>query len=163
GRIPGGSSDALKDAFNFKYKNWSLGLTLSLPLNNILSRAFYAQARLNQEQAALQLQNQEQQAFLEIKTAVRAVQTNYERIEAYRAARELAQKKLEAEQEKFSVGLSTNYFVLQYQRDLANAQIMELRAVVDYNISLAELDRVQGTGRDTQNINVEGYIQGERR
>jgi outer membrane protein TolC len=75
-------------------------------------------------------------------------------VEAYKAAREVAQKKLEAEEEKFKVGLSTNYFILQYQRDLANAQIMELRAIVDYNISLANLKRVQGTGFDNQNVSV---------
>jgi outer membrane protein TolC len=148
GKIPGKSTDALKDAFNFRYKNWSFGLTLSFPLNNLLSRAFYAQAKLNLEQANLRIKNQEQQIFLEIKTAVRAVQTNYQRVEAYKAARELAQKKLEAEEEKFKVGLSTNYFILQYQRDLANAQIMELKAVVDYNISLAYLNRAQGTGSE---------------
>ena len=158
GRIPGGSSDALRDAVNFKYKNWSFGLTFNLPLNTLLSRALYAQARLNFKQAALQLRDQEQQIFLEIKTAVRSVRTNFERIEAYRAARELAQKKLEAEQEKFNVGLSTNYFILQYQRDLANALIMELRAIVDYNISLASLNRAQGTGREEQNISVDEFI-----
>lgn len=152
GKIPGGSSDALKDTFNFKYKNWSLGLTLSYPLNNLLSRAYYAQAKLSLDQARLEIENQEQQIFLEIKTAVRAVQTNYQRVEAYRIARELAQKKLEAEEEKFKVGLSTNYFILQYQRDLASAQIMELKATVDYNISLAHLRRVQGIGHKNQNI-----------
>lgn len=158
GTIPGGSSDALRDAVNFKYKNWSFGLTLNVPLNSLLSRALYAQARLNLEQAALQLRDQEQQIFLEIKTAVRSVQINFQRIEAYRAARELAEKKLEAEQEKFNVGLSTNYFILQYQRDLADALIMELRAVVDYNISLASLNRAQGTGREEQNISAEELI-----
>ncbi|MDH7512015.1 MAG: TolC family protein [Clostridiales bacterium] len=150
GKIPGKSSDALKDVLDFKYKNWSVGLTLSFPLNNLLSRAFYAQAKLNLEQANLRIRNQEQQIFLEVKTSVRAVLTNYQRVEAYRAARELAQKKLEAEEEKFKVGLSTNYFILQYQRDLANAQVMELRAIVDYNISLAYLNRVQGTGSKRQ-------------
>jgi len=49
----------------------------------------------------LRIKNQEQQLDLEISTAVRAVETNYQRALAYRAARELAQKKLEAEQEKF--------------------------------------------------------------
>jgi outer membrane protein TolC len=77
-------------------------------------------------------------------------------------ARELAQKKLEAEEEKFKVGLSTNYFILQYQRDLANAQIMELRAVVDYNISLANLSRVQGTGLEGQNAGIINSV-GEKR
>lgn len=152
GRIPGGSSDALRDALNFKYKNWSAGLTLAFPLNNVLSRALYAQAKLNLEQAQLRIKDQEQQIFLEIKTAVRAVETNAQRVEAYKAARELAEKKLEAEEEKFKVGLSTNYFILQYQRDLANAQIMELRAIVDYNISLANLKRVQGKGHERENL-----------
>lgn len=152
GKLPGASSDALKDALNFKYKNWSVGVTVSYPLSSFLSRAFYAQTKLNLEQARLKLKDQEQQIFLEIKTAVRAVQTNYQRAEAYRAARELAQKKLEAEEEKFKVGLSTNYFILQYQRDLASAQIMELKAVVDYNISLAYCSRVQGTSLKEKKI-----------
>jgi len=150
GRIPGASSDAFRDAVHFKYKNWSAGLTLTFPLNNVLSRALYAQAKLNLEQAQLRIKNEEQQIFLEVKTAVRAVETNAQRVEAYKAARELAEKKLEAEEEKFKVGLSTNYFILQYQRDLRNAQIMELRAIVDYNISLANLKRVQGKGLNKQ-------------
>jgi len=135
-----------------KYKNWSVGLSLSLSLSNLLSRATHAQAKLNFEQAELRLRAQEETVFLEIRTAVRAVQTNFQRIEAYRAARELAQKKLEAEEEKFKVGLSTNYFILQYQRDLADTQIMELKAIVDYNISLAALNRVQGIGLETEDL-----------
>jgi len=162
GRIPGGGGNALKDAWHFKYENWSLGLTLSLPLNSLFSRASLAQARLSLEQAAVRLKDQEQQVFLEIKTAVRAVDTNHQRIQAYRAARDLAQRKLEAEVEKFNVGLSTNYFVLQYQRDLADARIMELRAVVDYNISLADLSRVQGTGRQEQNIRIADVLKRRR-
>jgi outer membrane protein TolC len=162
GKIPGPSSNALKDAFNFKYENWSLGLTLSYPLGSFFSRALHAQTKLSLEQARLKLKDQEQQIFLEIKTAVRAVQTNYQRVEAYRAARELAQKKLEAEEEKLKVGLSTNYFILQYQRDLANAQIMELKAIVDYNISLAHLNRVQGTGLEEQSAGVRNYIEEKR-
>ena len=146
GVIPGGGSDALRDAVRFKYKNWSAGVTLSLPVNNVLSRALYRQAKLSLEQAQMRLKESEQRAYLEIRNAVRTAEANYLRISAYRAARELAQKKLEAEEEKFKVGLSTNYFILQYQRDLASAQIMELRALVDYNISLANLNRVQGTG-----------------
>jgi outer membrane protein TolC len=154
GTIPGGISDSLKDTFNFKYRNWSLGLTLSIPMSNFLSRAAYAQARINYEQALLRLKEQEQQIFLEIKNAVRAVQTNYKRVQAYRVARELAENKLKAEEEKFKVGLSTNYFVLQYQRDLANARTMELRAIIDYNLSLAQLNRALGITLKEKNIRI---------
>jgi len=98
------------------------------------------------------MQNQQQQVFLEIKTAVRAVQTNYKSVQAYKAARELAEKKLEAEEEKFKVGKSTNYLLLQYQRDEANARSAELKAIIDYNLSLAHLDRALGTTFKSKNI-----------
>lgn len=154
GTAPGSPTDALKDAINFRYKNWSIGLTLSIPLNSVFSRAAYAQARVNMEQSMLRLKNQEQQLFLEIKNAVRAVQTNYKRVQSYKVARELAEKKLEAEEEKLRVGLSTNYFVLQYQRDLANAQTQELKAIIDYNLSLARLDRAAGVSLKNKNIKI---------
>jgi len=154
GRIPGRKTDALRDAINFRFKNWSAAVVVSLPINSVFTRAYYAQAKLSLEQAQLRLKNQEQSLSLEISNAVRAVETNYQRAQAYRAARELAEKKLEAEQEKLKVGLSTNYLVLQYQRDLANAMTMELKALIDYNLSLANLDRVMGMGREKRNVRV---------
>ena len=152
GTIPGGVQDALKDAFGLKYNNWSLGLTLNIPVNTIVSRAAYSQAKVNVEQSLLKLKNQKQQIYLQIKTAVRMVQTNFKRVQAYKAARELAQKKLEAEQEKFNVGKSTNYFILLFQRDAANSRSTELKAMVDYALSLANLDRVLGTTFESKNI-----------
>jgi outer membrane protein TolC len=154
GVVPGGGSQALKDAMDFKYKNWSVGLTLTFPMNLVFSRAGLVLAKADLEQGRLRMKNQEQQIFLEIRTAVRSVETNFQRIQAYRAARENARKKLEAEEEKFKVGLSTNYFVLQYQRDLANAMISELNSTVAYNISLAALYRAQGRGMDQENVSL---------
>jgi len=152
GLIEGSPSDALKDAFNFKYNNWSAGITLDIPLNTFLSRADYAQARVNLDQAMLRLKNQEQQLFLEIKNAVRAVQTDYKRVQAYKVARELAAKTLEAEEEKLKVGITTPFFVLQYQTDLATAQTNELKAMIDYNLSLARLNRAMGTSLKEKDI-----------
>ena len=150
GTIPGGGNQALKDALALKYKNWSVGLSLTFPLNTVFSRAAVTQANLELEQAQLRLKNREQQVFLEIRTAIRTVETNYLRIQAYRLARENAAKKLEAEQEKLKVGLSTNYFVLQYQRDLADAMTNELKSVVDFNVSQAALYRAQGKGLEME-------------
>lgn len=154
GKIPGGVSNAIKDATGFKYKNWSVGLTLDIPLNSFFSRASYAQAKLNLERAMLQLKNQEQLIYLEIRNAVRSIQTSYKLVQAYKVARELAEKKLLAEEEKLRVGLTTNFVVLTYQRDLSNARISELRAMVDYTISLASLDKAMGTSLKNKNITV---------
>lgn len=154
GTVPGKRSSALKDAFNFAYKNASIGVTVTLPVSNALSRAYHAQAKIGLEQSRLRIKNQEQELTLELGDAVRAVETNYQRTQAYKAARELAQKKLEAELEKLKVGMSINYLVLQFQRDLANAQTLELKALIDYKISLANLDKVMGVGRERQNVNI---------
>ena len=78
--------------------------------------------------------------------------TNIKRVEATRKARELAEKQLEAEQKKFSVGTSTNFQVLRLQTDLATAMSNERRVIVDYNISLFTLKRVMGTLLKDSNI-----------
>ena len=154
GEVPGGAGDALKDVFGFKYQNWSLGLSLSIPVDTIFSKASLAQAKVNLQQSLLRLKNQEQNLYLEIKTNVRAVQTNYKRVQAYKLARELQQRNLAAEEEKLKVGLTTNYFVLQYQRDLADSQVSELKATIDYNLSLARLSRSLGTTLKEKNIRI---------
>lgn len=154
GEIPGDVSDSFEDVFGFRYQNWSIRLTLDIPLNTFISKANLAQARVDMQQAQLRLQQQEQNIYLEIKQAVRAVETNYQRVEAYKVARELRQQQLAAEEEKLKVGLTTPYFVLQYQRDLATAQTTELQAIIDYNLSLANLSRAMGTSLKEKNISM---------
>lgn len=159
-RIPGGIGGAFKQTMKFTYPNWNVGLTLSLPLANVFSRAALAQAKLSLRQDMLDLENQKDQIYVEVKNNVRAVESNYKRILAYTKARELAEQKLGAEEEKLRVGMSTNYLVLSYQRDLASARISELNAIVSYNVSLAALDRSQGTSLQSKNINLTDYMTG---
>jgi outer membrane protein TolC len=78
-----------------------------------------------------------------VTNAAITVQSNLKRVEAAQAARELAEKRLEAEQSKFEVGMSTNFFVVQAQRDLRDAQNTELRALADYRKSLVTFERAQ--------------------
>ena len=159
-RIPGGIGGALKQTYGFKYPNWNVGLTLSLPLANVFSKASLTQAKLNMRQALLDLEQQKLDVFLEIKNAVRSVEANSKRILAYTTARELAEQKLGAEEEKRRVGMSTNYLVLSYQRDLADARISELNAIISYNVSLAGLERSMGTSLKTRNIKLSDIAPG---
>jgi outer membrane protein TolC len=75
-------------------------------------------------------------------------------------ARELADKKLQAEEEKLKVGLSTNFIVLTYQRDLSNARSSELRAIVDYIISVSSLEKSMGTNLENHNITIDQVMGG---
>jgi outer membrane protein TolC len=156
--IPGPRNDSIKDALDFKYKNWSIGLSLNIPLNNFLSRASYAEAKTRLDQTLLNLKQQEQQVLLEIKNALRAAEANRKRVQAYRVARELQEQKLTAEEEKLKVGQSTNYTVLMYQRDLANARSTELKAIIDYNVSLANLERALGLSLKNKNMKLVDFL-----
>ena len=82
----------------------------------------------------------------EVRAAGRAVDTNHKRVQSTRAARVLQEQRLDAEQKKFAAGMSTNFLVTQAQRDLALAEVGEVRAVADYRKSLVEFERVQTAG-----------------
>ena len=62
------------------------------------------------------------------------------------SARTLSQRRLDAEEKKFAAGMSTNFLVTQAQRDLALAEVSEIRAIADYNKSLVDFARVQEAG-----------------
>jgi outer membrane protein TolC len=155
---PGSASQAFRDAFKFLYNNWTVGVTLTLPLGDMVGRANYNYAKLDLAQTQARLKNQEQQISLEVSDAVLTLETAAKSVEAYRVARELAERQLEAEMKKLSVGLSTNYFVLQYQNDLAAARSSELRALVDYNLALARISQVTGTTLEMRNIALTDFI-----
>ncbi|HEX2694147.1 MAG TPA: TolC family protein [Acidobacteriota bacterium] len=152
-----GGSNAFRDATKFLYRNWTVGLTLSVAVADVVGRANYALARLALDQNMARLKNQEQQISLEVGDAVRSVETDAKRVDAYRIARELAAKRLEAETKKLGVGLTTNYFVLQYQEELATARSMEIKALVDYNLSLSRLEKAVGSSLRTRNITVADF------
>ncbi len=157
GTEAGSRADAFRDAVKFLYRNWSIGLTFSFPLGDVLSKANYAMARLDVEQAQARLKQNEQQVYLEVSDAVRNVETDAKRVQATRLARELTERQLEAEMKKLAVGLTTNYFVLTYQEQLSNARSAEIRALLDHLLSVARLERAMGTNLETRNVTLAGY------
>ncbi len=154
----GSASEAFRDAFKFLYNNWTAGVTLTIPFGDVLGKAGYAYAKLDLEQAQAQLKTQEQKIFLEVSDAVRTLETSAKAVEAYRIAREFAEKQLEAEMKKLSVGMSTNYFVLQYQDALAIARSAEIQSLVTYNLAKANIAKVTGTTLEQRNISLGDYI-----
>jgi len=162
GVVPGGAGQAIKDAFGFRYSNWSVELTLTVPLSTIFTRAAEGIAKAGLEQQLALMKQTEQKAYLEVRSAVRAVETNYERVGARRTARELAEQKLEAEESKLKVGLSNNFFVLTYQNDLAVARTNELRAMIDYILAIASLDKATGVSLDKRNIRIADAAEDKR-
>jgi outer membrane protein TolC len=154
GFIPGGYADALASLFRGGFPRWTVSMNLSYPLGLSSQEASVARARVQLNQVQAQVKQIELQVATDITNAALTSQSNAEAVQAAQAARELAEKKLEAEQSKFEVGMSTNYFVVQAQRDLADARNSELRAILNYRKSLVELERLQQTTLQNLNITV---------
>lgn len=138
--------------FSGDFYNYGAGLVFSYPLGNRSAISTYNKRQLEAKNAEASLERVRHQIILVVREAVRRVQTDFKRIETTRSARILAEKQLQTEQERLKVGLSTTRFVLDFQRDLATAQGNELRAIVDYNKSLSNLERQKATTLDRYHL-----------
>ncbi len=145
GKVKGNVSDSINEALKGAYNSIQLQLVYTMPIKRKkeigefqAAVADYYRARKNYEMIKAQVES-------EVRSAWRDAMAAYQRIKATTKARQLAEEKLRAEQEKFAHGASTNYMVLTYQRDLANARINELKAILDYNIALYKLRKVTGS------------------
>jgi outer membrane protein len=154
GTIPGGYGDALSTLFRNNYPRWQVSMNFSYPLGLSTQEASVARARVQLSQVEAQVKQVELQVATEVTNAAITVQNTVEAVQAAQAARELTQRKLDAEQSKFEVGMSTNYFVVQAQRDLAAAQNSELQAVLNYRKAIVELERNQQTTLQSANITI---------
>jgi outer membrane protein len=161
GQTVRGFGSVLGDLFGNDFPNWTASLNIRYPIGTSQPEANLARARLQYSQSQTQLRNQQLQVSLQVRDSARQVQTNQKRMDTTRVSRELAERRLDAEQRKFAAGTSTNFLVFQAQRDLAQARNNELRALLDYQRSLVDLDTVQevpltgGTGTTgTTTVNV---------
>ncbi len=166
GTVPGGYSDALSLLGARDFPTWNAAVTVSYPIGGTNADGQYARNRVLRTQQSTRLRGLELQVATEVTNAALQVQANVRRVEAARAARAFAERRLEAEQSKFEVGLSTNFFVVQAQRDLADAQNVELRALTDLQRALVTFERAQEApaarrgGTNTQANTQAGATQG---
>ena len=141
--ISGGYIDALRNITGLDAPSWNLQLNLSYPIGATAAEANHARAKLQRQQTEAQLKALELTVATEVTNAALTVQSSQERLQAATVARELAEKRLEAEQSKFEVGMSTNFQVVQAQRDLRDALNIELQAILNYKRALVDFERVQ--------------------
>jgi outer membrane protein TolC len=148
GTIVGGGSavgfgSVLNQLFTGRYSTWAVGVSVNYPLGQAVEDANYARAQLEREQSQDQLKSAEAQVIRQVRSAARTIEMNAKRIETARAARELAEQRVDSEQKRFDVGMSTSFLVIQAQRDLTQARTNELAAVLAYNLALVDFEAVQ--------------------
>jgi outer membrane protein len=135
--------DALADVFGNDFRTWSFQFQFSYPIGRSTADAAVAAGRLERQQGTNDLRNLELQVATAVRDAARQVATNLKRVEATTKARQFAERRLEAEQKRMTVGLSSTFQLFQAQRDLARQRQSELNAIIDYNRSIVTFEAIQ--------------------
>jgi HAE1 family hydrophobic/amphiphilic exporter-1 len=138
--------DVLRQLFVANYPTWTVGFTLSYPLGRSADQAVLARSTLERDQGVARLRSSELKVVREVRQSAMQLEQNRQRIDTTRVGRELSEQRLDAEQKRFEVGMSTNFNVIQAQRDLAVARNNELQAQLDYQQALITYQTVQRVG-----------------
>ena len=114
-----------------------------------LFEGFFTQHRVKETQALVETARAnydtvELQVRLEVEQAYIAVTEAAERFGATEKAVESAQENLRLAQGRYDAGVGTILELTEAQLSLTNAEADSVRAVTDYRVGLAVLDRVVG-------------------
>jgi len=150
----GGYGTALGNLFKNEFRTWSVGVSFSLPLRNRTAKANLGRQLEVGRQIDLQTRQVLQNIELEVRNAVQSVETAKLRIEAAQDATRYARQQLEGEEKRFAAGLSSTFFILDRQNQLAQTQFSELNALADYNKAVANLQRVMSTTLSSNSIEI---------
>lgn len=145
---------SIQSLFSFKGYFWNVGLNFEIPVQGNLGETEYKQSVLNQSQQKLIVENLKQKIYNELRNNLRLIETNKNRINSNSYAKKLAQEQLNSENEKLKAGFSTSFQILQYQRDLEQAKLNELNAIIDYLKSLSSLEQITGTAIEDNNLKI---------
>jgi outer membrane protein TolC len=137
---------------------WSVGVVFRYPLGNNTARGDLKIARIEAEEAFLQLKLLEQEIILNLDNAIKEIQASRERYEAARVSTTLAEDALEAEEIKLDAGLSTTHNVLEFQEELEEARTVEIAALIDYKKALTGLFREEGSLLEEKGIEMAGDL-----
>lgn len=150
-----GASNALSGALGRENSSWQVDVSLSLPWGQVGDRARHRQAKSSITQQEIFLRQLEQNIEVQVRGAVRAVETNAESVKISSLARELSERQLDLETARFQAGLSTSRRVLEAQNDLETARVNELQAKIALRNSYSALHRIEGSAPQRYGITLE--------
>jgi HAE1 family hydrophobic/amphiphilic exporter-1 len=150
----GGYWQSFGNVLKNNFRVYRFGVNLNLPLWNRTAQAQLGRALVEGRQIDVQKQRVLQQVEVEVRNALQSVETAKRRVEAAKNSRANAELQLQSEERKFEAGQSTNFLILDRQNALIAARGREVRALVDYNKAVAELQRVMSTTLTSNNVEV---------
>ena len=130
----------------------SVGAVFSVPIPNNENLGSKEAAKLQIAKSLVALKRLEQNIIIDIDNAAGRIETVNKRVEASTVARKYAAATLDAANKRYDAQTGTTFEILQFQRDLANAEGIELRARADYINALADYASVTATTLESNNV-----------
>lgn len=157
----GGRSDIWGQLFRRNFPDYSIGFQLNVPLRNRAARADMIIEEIGLRQAEIRQQQQFNQLKVTVQNAITAVRQAEAAVRSSQKARELQEQTLDAEQKKFALGATTIFFVIQSQRDLAQARSAEVTALGTYAKARNSLQQTLGTTLEANDISIDEAKSGQ--
>ncbi len=147
-------TDAFRQLGEGDFPTWQVMGVLSFPLTNAGARGEYRKAAAELERSVIRHGKAVEDVELDVRNSIREVHNSLKKIEAANISVQLVEEVLGNEEERLKVGVGTTREVLEAQRDLVDARFGEIRAVADYNIAIAALERAKGTIIDSYGVEI---------
>jgi outer membrane protein len=145
----------LRNILTSDFPSWTVGFNVGIPITNVGARAEARRAELDLQQSRLTEEQTRQIIAIAVREAARDVDTASRTIVATRAARDAAERNVEAERRRYENGMTTNFQVLEVQQQLSDARVRELQALVGYAQAVATYHRTVGDVLEVRNISVD--------
>jgi len=143
------ANEANEKFFTGDYVSYGVGLAFEYPLGNRAAMAALRGAKLERLKAVTAMQNTADNIAVAVNERIRQIRTAYQELQAQRAAVRASQAQLQGLEDIEQIrGRLTPEFLsvkLQAQEALANAELAQLRAIIEYNAAQADLARATGT------------------
>lgn len=156
-----GQGERYHAAFDNKYSgrhpDWALGVEFAMPLFYNEPVAQHRIARYTQSQQEITIEQIKHLIAIDVRTALRNLRTHRKRIYATEEATRFSREQLQAEQEKFAVGHSTTFDILDFQGKLADALSDQIQALADWRIAVAHLYLTTGRALEENNIVIDEF------
>jgi outer membrane protein TolC len=154
GFLVGGYGQSIANLAENRFNNFRVGVQLNLPLRNRTAEAQLGRSLVEGERVRTQREQLEQLIQVDVRNALQQTRTAESRLRAAAIARGASEQQYQSELRKFDAGQSTIFLVLERQTALANARGNELRAQVELNKSIAELQRATGNSLEANQVRV---------
>lgn len=156
----GGYGSSLSQIFSIKSPAYGVGVQLNLPLRNRVAQADVVRDEIQVRQTEARLLQLRNQAQLEVDDAVIALRRARAAYDAAVKTRQLQAQSVEIEELRLENGVSTAFFVIQYQSYLAQARSTEVAARGNYFKARATLDRAIGQTLERNEVSVQEAYNG---